>query len=629
MTELRDIEGRVIGFEKLDRECSDSNDSMLLDLTLPPQLGSHDEDQELPIPNSKLEALKVEGPLTPPIFSTSPMRKLKCVSFAETLHEFIPNDQWPATLTDEGSISSTDFDEYFRDLEPLALEAKKKAENERLCESDTIARVEIPEVDFSLPIAPWNEYSQSQGDTKNSGDTELDLQMKFLLRIQHDDLRSATTWHGLMSLERELRWNMFMTNVGTVDINEQLHGETDLKKMFAELSPGTIATSFSQLWKREGLRILDDDEDEDTIDTQQMNDDKAIETLVRKRKSEIEEEAAEVHYHKKPPCRIIPQAKRRLSTNIKTSAGDPSEDRLKVQHSGPRNPKASTTPDNNDLMFGGFSATTALQKFMETRGKVTGVVDTRKDKQYIPRYPSAPTLQTSIDNSNLRVPQTIMTSKNESGGANETNYAEQQPLIWLPDLPDIPADLPPCSFIVSSTLLNRRNLMKQIESLYVEADMVYRDYSLPHSPSQEADFVLSPSTGLIFTTLQQVKQRALPGQPKRAPIKERMHLLCQRYERLIVMIGEGLSREMEDFGSSRPDDHRNTEVLIEFENFASELEGEVLVKYTQGGEQALAHSTLIEMIKYGLPHGSADIGDVKPLAVETSVSIAHRYSCPY
>jgi len=154
--------------------------------------------------------------------------------------------------------------------------------------------------------------------------------------------------------------------------------------------------------------------------------------------------------------------------------------------------------------------------------------------------------------------------------------------------------------------------------------MVYRDYTLPHSAAKEAEIILSPSTGLIFTTLQQVKQRALPGQPERSPVKERMLKLQLRYERLVVLVSEGLSREMEELGSSRPDDPRDSEALKAFDMFASKLEGEVLVRYVRGGEQALARATVVEMANYGLPYGSADIGDIKPVAQETSWEVFLR-----
>ena len=86
------------------------------------------------------------------------------------------------------------------------------------------------------------------------------------------------------------------------------------------------------------------------------------------------------------------------------------------------------------------------------------------------------------------------------------------------------------------------------------------------------------------------------------------------------MVSEGLSREMERLGTSRPDDPRDKEALAQLEIFATKLEGQVLVEYVRGGEKNFARSIVAQMAQYGLPHGSVDIGDIKPLPEETNVS---------
>ena len=91
------------------------------------------------------------------------------------------------------------------------------------------------------------------------------------------------------------------------------------------------------------------------------------------------------------------------------------------------------------------------------------------------------------------------------------------------------------------------------------------------------------------------------------------------YERLVVLISEGLCREEEQHDSCRPLDHRDQEALAEYEKFASQMSGEVLVQYVSGGEQALARTIVCTMAKYGLPHGSKDIGDIKLLVDQTTV----------
>jgi hypothetical protein len=630
--------------DSLARENSDSSDSMLLDIIHPPGFSPLFETRKLPTLKRRAEDLKAEGPLTPPMFSTSPMKKLKSVSFAETLHSYIPYKPWGHQKSDddgvEDEITSVDF-EFFGDIGPLADQARRRVENEQLSHADTTARVDIPEVDFTLPVAPWNEYSQRKGGKHRPGDTELQAQMKFLLRIKREDMKTATSWHGISALERELPWGILMTKASSINLEEKLHGESEMNKILAEVATGNIATSSAQVWKRQGLRVVNEEEDEEEIEAEEEEERRDMEALIRKRKLEMEEEAAEKHSRRTisqqtPRTQLDPSRETQESHNRgegTSSQQPPRRGRTKTydhntqrsqtlasQHKPLQVPPKDT---GTELMFGGFSASTALHKFMETRGKPPEPlrVGTSKASASSAARPKTHTLtvrsrETSSDQAATDAQHSVAQPQ-----AIKRSQEQMPPTKALPTLPAIPNNLAPCSFIVSSTFLQQRGLMKQIEKLYPNAEVVYRDYTLPHSAAKEADILLSPSTGLLFTTLQQVKQRALPGQPDRSPVKERMSMLQSRYERLVVVISEGLNREMEELGSSRPEDPRDKEALTVFESFASQLEGEVLVQYVRGGEQALACATVVQMAEYGLPHGSDDIGDTKPVVEETTVSI--------
>jgi hypothetical protein len=631
--------------ECLARKDSDSSDSMLLDITHPEQFSPLFETRTLPILKRRPEDLKAEGPLTQPMFSTSPMKKLKSVSFAEILHSYIPYKPWGQDKFDdhevEDEVTSVDF-EFFRDIEPLADQARRRVENEQLSHADTTARVDIPEVDFSLPVTPWNEYSQRKGGKHRPGDSELQAQMKFLLRIKREDMRTATSWHGISTLERQLPWSILMAKASSIDLEEKLHGESEMSKIFTEVTTGNLATSSGQVWKREGLRILDEEEDEEEIEPEEDEERTDMEALIRKRKLDMEEEAPEKHRKRtlsQQTSRTQIQPSRELQDShrwreaasglqqppkARTKTYDHNPQRpqaLAARHKSLHAPKATTT----ELMFGGFSASTALHKFMETRGKPSEPTSAGTRKAHPPNHPSQQkthTLPVCSRGSSSDQPTTAAQHARIQPQRTEERQ-EQQPLAkCLPALPAVPSNLAPCSFILSSTFIQQRRLLKHIEQLYPAAEMVYRDYTLPYSTAKEAEILLSPSTGLIFTTLQQVKQRALPGQPDRSPVKERMLMLQARYERLVVVVSEGLSREMEELGSSRPDDPRDQEALAACKSFAAQLEGEVLIKYVRGGEQALACATVVQMAEYGLPHGSADIGDIKPMVRETTVSTA-------
>ncbi len=595
---------------------------MLLDITHPPQFSPLFDASTLPILKRRAEDLKVESPLIPPIFSTSPMKKLKSVSFADTLHEYIPREPWGQDVaTGESNKFEVDSDQFFQEIEPLAEQARMKVNNERLSGADTIARVHIPDVDFSLPMAPWNEYSLQKSSKHRLGDTELQEQMNFLLRIKREDLKSATFWHGLSIPERKLKWGFLDTKVSTLSLEEKLHGESEVTKIIFEVPEGNIATSSTQVWKREGLRILDDEEDEEELDPEEDEERRDMDTLIRKRKLEIEEEVADKYRRR---TSLQPTTRSQIqSSNVKQKSHHFNE------HKRPQDlsimTRSNTMEDNSqktqapkrasgDMMFGGLSASTALRKFMETRGKLAKVVESSASK---------------VSDLKNNAPASVHTLPVRSRGSSSDQIADQPQHVQtanrpLPMLPTIPSNLVPCSFVISSTFLQQRGMLRLIELIYPNAEMVYRDYTLPHSAAKEADIILSPSTGLIFTTVQQIKQIALPGQPDRSPVKELMLALQLRYERLVILVSEGLSREMEELGSSRPDDMRDKEALKALEIFAGQLEGEALVRYVRGGEQALARSTVVEMANYGLPYGSADIGDIIPVASETSWEVFLR-----
>jgi hypothetical protein len=622
------LEQRILGDENLSFDRSDSGDSMLLDITHPSPFSPPSDERPLGVLKRRAEGLKVEGPLTPPILSDSPMKKLKSVSFTEILHQFIPEALWTTDPTgDEDGGSDLNNHELYKDLEPYARQATIKVENERLLGADTTARVDVPNIKFVIPVSPWNEHSQRKIGKHGPNQSELDAQKQFLLRIKRDDLKTATSWHGLSSIERSMQWSIFTTKISKIDLDEKLHGETEVGKLLAEITSGSIATSSSQLWKSEGLRILDAEDDEEDLEPADHKARIDMDGLIRKRKLEIEEDMPEEH-HK----RMVSQLPPRSGLPREFSASHHWGDRLlaagKSINASSKTPKlldsvspvttsrhkALQEPKNksNDLMFGGFSATSALHKFMKTRGKTVVPIESKPAKaapvSTNQRLPVGP------EESSLDHQRSVQTTK--------VDHTKHSTPVLLAQLPVLPQNPEPCSFIISSTFLQQRYLLKQIEQLYRRADIVYRDYDRPHSPCKEADIVLSPSTGLILTTLQKIKQRPLPGRPDHSQTEDHVSMLQLRYERLLVIISEGLNSEMETYGSSRPEDARDKEALVRFEKFAGQLECEVIVKYIPGGNRALAHSIVVEMANYGLRHGSKDIGDIKPVAIETTVSTA-------
>jgi hypothetical protein len=603
------LDEEIMAADTLEHANSDSSDSMLFEITHPPPLSPRAETSITPILKRKAEDLKVEGPLTPPILSDSPSKKLKSVSFSQMLHEFILKGSWGGDASDREPNSEDDFDEFFDEIEPLVKDLERKVENEQLTITDTMARPKIPDMDFTLPVALWDQYSLKKNGKHKAGETELSAQAVFLRHIKNSALKAASRWPGISVLERHLPWNIFTAKeTPKVSLEEVLHGETEFDKVIADFNIGPIATSEAQVWKKEGVRVLDMDDDEEELEPAEVQERDDVESWVRKRKSDMDADDAErlskrVEVHESPSHSLIGDA-----TPLVPAPGS------KPVHA----PKQLGI----EFMFGGFSASTALQKFMETRGRKMQTMTTQTESVN-PMDPASAGAVQKLPNLPGKLPAVHLltgTQYPRAGQVQVVNSAGLQVPDVKQSLPPIPSNLPPCSFIISMRLLQQRTLIKKVEQLYAAADVVYRDYNLPHSAASEADIVLSPSTGLIFTTLQHLKQRALPGQPDRSRVKERMKTLHLRYERLIVMTSQGPRGELDQQDSSRPEDPRDKEALSEFEGFAAKLDGEVLIKCIRGGEEALAHSIVVEMIQYGLPHGSKDIGDIKPLASESNVS---------
>ncbi|KAF2873348.1 hypothetical protein BDV95DRAFT_592732 [Massariosphaeria phaeospora] len=633
LAEAKVLEKQIMQGDALVREGSDGSDPMLLeDLDYEHLTNAVFSESSLPVSKRRAEGLKVEGPLTPPMFSESPLKKLKSVSFPDMLHEYIPDlpsqyENGNDILDNDESIAS-----FYRDVEPFVEEARMKVENEQLSEVDTTMRVEVPHVELSQPISPWNQFGNKLIKKDSGLDTELDAQRKFILHIKRNDLKATPSWHGVAKLERTLEWKLIREQTH-VAINEKLHGEDILSSMLAEMAMGDVASSSTEVWKRDGLRILEDakgSEDElEPAESQELHD---MDALIRKRRLELEEEHADTvtqNVQKKNKSAAAFELASRSRTPVHESyhfnrspaVSGPSPNVRRpnfpaiAPHPEPFSKSQKSRKDaapkdtDNSLMFGGlFSASTALHRFMEVQGKPVRSSKTANIPSHTMDTPHSP------DNNPI-IP--VELSRVDA----EFHAQEATRSMPPPPLPSIPRELPPCTFIISTTLLKQRSLTKEVEKLYPRAEFIDRDFDLPNWATNEADLLLSPSTGLIIATLQQLRQRALPGQPDRSPLRERIGVLQYRYERLVIMISEGLSREMEAHGTGRPLDTRDKETLAHFEKFVSEIEGDVLVEYVRGGEQALARSIVKQMAVYGLPHASQDISSLKFASEETYVSV--------
>ncbi|KAI9705434.1 MAG: hypothetical protein M1836_006189 [Candelina mexicana] len=529
---------------------------------------------------------KVEGPLTPPMTVAPQNIRTKSISFPEILQEVIPDLPPPIEKRPDELSSQADLDTFFEGtIAPIAEKVNSALEQEQLQEKDSTLRVDVPIMDFSLPTPPWEKYSKTSSRQGLEEQTEQKPQERLLTEIKERHLNLKThLWSGASRVERELYWTPFPADLGKVALEEAIDdddGET-VATFLADFHRNDIIDSGSLTWKPEGLRILrDDDEDTDEEELQPgtFREEQDIVSMIKKRKLELREN---------------------------TLDSPPEEGR---QDKAPKMDFTQTS-----LLSGTFSAFNHLSNFVEIRSGLS-----KKEKlTESPHFPSkAPEPTTRATSSTEKIPGLATAERTKSP------IQPDRPPLSVPRTP-LPTTSHP--FIISSTLLMQKTLTRRIETLYPSAELIERDWTAhtpapprgtskplkiptPNPLNDEADLLISPSTGLILITLQKLKQRPLPGQVQRSAIRERIARVAPRYERLVVFVSEG--RNIGDSGTAgmMGDD---CEAVLEFMGFAASLKDEAEVRYIAGGEEDLAAWVVGYMVKYGMTNG-----EVKLLQDET------------
>ena len=112
---------------------------------------------------------------------------------------------------------------------------------------------------------------------------------------------------------------------------------------------------------------------------------------------------------------------------------------------------------------------------------------------------------------------------------------------------------------------------------------------------------ISPGTGLMFTNLQKLKQKPLPGQSSHFGIRQQISLVAPRYERLIVFVSGGTAGTGDEPHIQHLDES-DTSALTDLVGFATTLDCEVEVIYTAGGNTELARWTAAMIAQHAHGH---------------------------
>lgn len=602
--EARDVErlifadDSILPLVKQDDLASQKSDLMLLEIEslvdiYSPLKGIEDPPSSPPFLRQRPRDLKVEVPLSPPHSDRLPPWKRKNVSFSEALPELIP--ELPPPIEKPGKTSSDDVEAFFEDtIKPVAVKAERVLEQEQLQEADTILRVPVPVMDFSLPIAPWKAKSRAP-DPYNDHEA-LKMALKEM-KAQHFNKHG---WPISGQAERELKWAPFPVALGKVETQETIPDNGFVERLIVPPEPLDVDTL---TWKPDGLRIFEmlAESDEDELKEGDFPEAKDINSLIRKRKLELEADNL-----------VTSPSEGALSSEEKRPQGKQKADVTfieaeKVSSKSIKNTE-SKSKTQEDVFNNSFSAMGAIEDYMNlrrgqmTRRRITSDHHFAKTSQSIP--PSDPTdphpLKRALQD-DLQVPSL--------------------PTVDLP-CPVLSIASYPRWYIISDSFLSNRRLSRKVQRLYPSAEYIERDFTLHdhHDPQQrprskanatkmtfgtmadEADMLLSPSTGLIWTSLQKIKQRSLPGHMNRSAVRDRISRTSQRYERLLILVSQNrnIDPSSNDIGNDiqyLDDDDSST--FAEFTAFCSALPDEVQTFFIAGSEEDLAKWIVAVMVKHG------------------------------
>ncbi|KAI4172079.1 MAG: hypothetical protein LQ343_003826 [Gyalolechia ehrenbergii] len=495
---------------------------------------------------SRREDLKIEGPLTPPASDRPHPWDTKKVSFSEAMHEIIPS--LPPPIEEPEELSPEDIDMLFADqIAPIAAKVDLEIEQEQLHEADTTSRVSVPVMDFAKPIPPW--VVPSSGNAK-------DWMKKFMCDIKDEYLTVLTGWEIDRETERtKLSWVPFPMSLDRFELQDSIEDDGSLAAFIDQPEPIDPETL---IWKPPGLRVLDDihESDDEELACGSFPPAKDMQSLIKKRKLELHNEgaiddstnSANDHLH---------------VTKVARNGAHPFEespDRT-LDKSVPLDEKIATTS--------GFSAINALDQFLGVRRGELRESHKPKDVQ-----PPQPRSIGSMEKPEPRGP----TVENV---AQKTNLVVPRPQIKVSDAPRY--------FVAATSFLSNRKLAHQIKDLYPSAEYIERDFALytshaaftesstklartgPDASLDEADLILSPSTGLILTSLQKIKQQSLPGQSTRSPVRERIEWTAARYERLIVLVSRIGPGSNNDASAMEPLDQSDCEALTSLTAFLNHI----------------------------------------------------------
>ena len=540
-----------------------------------------DHEHAKPKQDDHLEAdrLKIEVPLMPSP-PDSAEKKSKHVEFKEIVEEYIDYPSQSQSTSSQIKKEEEDDKICTKHLEQYGDDMKRNILTEKFGINDKTLREDIPKLQLPDIDDPRTRSTASA--------TVVDA----LKAVFIDKMPTNITE------EKALNWVPIPQTLMRVDLNEQVEEKAVLDQYVRK--PTKIFRSEQLLYTESVLRILHTDDDSDdeldyNADLESTGQPRAQPNQpARALKYSGDRPVSEATHSDVPDPSLRPvfslEDLQRLQQKSATAAMTtkkrqhpmPDPDKLPEPVSKSKTRKLLTAPHQEDasIISGSFFSAGSLASFLDLRGgrfkkpdlPVLGHSTTKnaKSTDKIDELQADPIMTSQASSSpSTSFFQPLMRSgslrnPDERVEVPSTPTGELKPAMKVP-LPDHGKLDEQRTIIVDSALVSDRQLLHSVESCGgQDLTIIYRD--LYGSP----DMILSPTTCIIYTTMQSLTQKSLPGQELKGQhntIQQGVRNLSATFDTVFVLVLDSLCLDTQGANS-------RVNVMSEFSSVCASIQAE-------------------------------------------------------
>lgn len=455
--------------------------------------------------------------------------------------------------------------------EELKNQAQKEAnmvlkciEQEQLQAVDAIGRVLIPVLDFSIPEPEWKRLRSNANAI-----------LKWI-KGGNEQLFKLPVWPRDRKTESRMIWRPLTPGVRCEPEAESMNdGECHIQRLLNLPALDEIPSSSNFVVQRKRLAILDLDDGDEDIEAQLVKGKQATDLLDLVKKRTLND-GIQINPKKKP--RVDPE-----ETNL---------DQMTSPSAGSTGPflLAGDSPGASVRLLSNFLEIHAPKKKSWTNSKYFASVQSSS--------PRLETLGAKLKDTNLS-----HKVQNEALSDNVQQSTTRAPI------PNVVLSAGPLCIFIAVTV--PRRMFRALESMIPGLTVIERDYDAHNTFSwrapgsvnrtevvpplaNDADITVSPSMGLVVTSMIKIRQR--PRDEKSKNMEQiRLEKVSLRYERLVVLVGES-----GDHGTLNETTASDATALVELQGFATGLDCNVQVLYVGGGDKILWQWIAAFICRHGL-----------------------------